>query len=426
MAFDSGFTGKNILSPIAGDTSRASERLSDFVISAEKLKYEAFQKTREEFKKIMDIDPVFLATAASQKAQADILSDFNKKGGAITRKYAGKQIPDEELTYLRQAKSYLQMNQQKMLMDMQQAMQAKDAIQKDYLNHYDRGDFKTRWDEYLSSGTWDNSPLLPAKVSAVQFYGSPNNKFRGNDTEITLKRNEGGNTITETATSSGTEEQGREKIRADFFTHDGLARSYMEEFAKLKEENPQEYKDYISQPNGIMKWAQDKHWQDALDIKNKKVTAPQTQRNSGNSGYIRTWGQGGPKYTPTSAIDDGVFKKMHAFQDLNKPIRLPIRSMELLQEGGVIPADKANATVTGYVVGYDEDTDKFKFLVSKDFKDLDYSALASGAGMEVALKRSDFAPETLAELEIVKDGKYTKIGSLPIKKAETPVKKKLY
>ena len=173
-----------------------------------------------------------------------------------------------------------------------------------------------------------------------------------------------------------------------------------------------------------MKRAQDKHWQDALDIKNKKVTAPQTQRNSGNSGYIRTWGQGGPKYTPTSAIDDGVFKKMHAFQDLNKPIRLPIRSMELLQEGGVIPADKANATVTGYVVGYDEDTDKFKFLVSKDFKDLDYSALASGAGMEVALKRSDFAPETLAELEIVKDGKYTKIGSLPIKKAETPAKGK--
>ena len=73
-----------------------------------------------------------------------------------------------------------------------------------------------------------------------------------------------------------------------------------------------------------------------------------------------------------------------------------------------------------------EHTDKVKFLVSRDFKDLDYSALASGAGMQVALKRSDFAPETFADLEIVKDGKYVKIGNLPIKKAEAPVKKKAY
>ena len=52
--------------------------------------------------------------------------------------------------------------------------------------------------------------------------------------------------------------------------------------------------------------------------------------------------------------------------------------------------------------------------------------MASGAEEEVAVKRSSIAPETFNDLEVVKDGKYIKLGSLPIKKAEAPVKKKLY
>ena len=423
MAFDSGFTGKNILSPIAGDTSRASERMSDLILGAERLKLETFRQNQDDFLKATNIDPVFVLASSARDTQSKMLNEFNTKWGEIMRQRNGN-LTTEDKMQLAKEKDFILMNQQKMQSDMTQALAAKDAIQKDYLGRLDHDDFDTRFQNFMQTGTWDNSPLLPAKVSPVQFYGSPNNKFRGNDTEITLKRNEGGNTITETATSSGTEEQGREKVKADFFSHDGLARAYTEEFAQLKETNPQEYKDYISQPNGIMKWAQDKHWQDALDIKNKKVTAPQTQRSGGGGGYMRTWG--GSKYTPTSAIDDGMFKKMHAFQDLNKAVRLPVRGMELMESGVVKPSDAANATVTGYVIGYDEDTDKVKFLVSRDFKDLDYSALASGAGMQVALKRSDFAPETFADLEIVKDGKYVKIGNLPIKKAEAPVKKKAY
>ena len=164
--------------------------------------------------------------------------------------------------------------------------------------------------------------------------------------------------------------------------------------------------------------------QKVYDIKNKKVTAPQTQRGGGGGGLFRTWG--GSKYTPTSAIQFKQFKQYYSFPDIKTTSTIPVSVMEPQGDDVSIPQEQLNKSITAKVVGYDEDSDKIILKVTKDFRDIGYSALASGAEEEVAVKRSSIAPETFNDLEVVKDGKYIKLGSLPIKKAEAPVKKKLY
>jgi hypothetical protein len=155
------FTGKETGVEIQGSDKlqRNQENMSNMFLTAEKMKAEIYQKNKAEFEKASDIDPIFLLTDSAQKYQSDRITEFNNKYGNLLHKYGGN-IPDSVKKQMATDKNYVIMEQFKMKSDMEQALAAKDAVQKDVQGNLDHEDFQQRWDTYTSKGKWDSSPLL--------------------------------------------------------------------------------------------------------------------------------------------------------------------------------------------------------------------------------------------------------------------------
>jgi hypothetical protein len=313
-------------------------------------------------------------------------------------------------------KNYLLMDQQKMQSDMQQAMAAKDAVQKDVQGNLDHEDFQKRWDSYISTGQWDSSPLLPSAVDPDEFFGKTINKGNFGKTKVTIaKKNADGTITTVSKIASGTEEDGRNLVASHMHSSDRLARGWIQKFQALKTNNPAEYDKYMKTEgaNPILKWAQDNYWDKVLTTEDDTSTKPIT--TGANSGNMSTWL--GIKYTPTSAQTSPFpslpSENYHPFPDMAKQIKIPIGNMQVLNDGDPKPtSEQAGKTIQGWVTGYDEDSQKVIFTIGKDFKDLDYAALKNGEGMQVAIPKNSVSKEIFDELEVVKGANPVKLKDL--------------
>ena len=439
MAFSNTFTGHGtgIILPSGEGLQRSQEKMDDMILASEKIRQETFQKNKDEFLKSSHIDPVYSLSKSAMESQAKALDFFNKKWGKVFQDKGGN-LSMEDQTAMAADKGLLTASQAEMKASMDKYLQDRAYVQKDMGKTVDVDDWMLNGDKQMrESGRYDYQ-LQPKGVSLGDWYNTATHKVNGTPGNVTVIKPIGGVQYKETYQSSGTEAEGRTRVEQDILGNDGIAKQTIREFLSLKEKDPVTYKKYLdinndgtvspdeerqaSQvSNPILKWAKDTYWQQALDIKLGAPTKLNTA-SSGSGGNMKTWQ--GQKYTPTSAMVSPYpglqSKTYHPIANLAKQLTIPVSEMELLEpDKEISDIEKPNQSIKGFVTGYDENSDKIIFMISQDYKDLDYPTLSSGRGMQVAVPRSAFSKEIFDDLEIVKDNKVTKLKDINTSKSTT-------
>jgi hypothetical protein len=436
--FANSFTGKGIapVLPSGEGLQHSQERMGDMLIAAEKTKYDIFQKNAEEFRKDVNIDPVALLSDSAMRVQSKYISDFNNKWGAIKHQNRDHLSEDQQVQ-MQSEKNVVIMHQQKMQSDMQQAMQEKEIVDKDAGRTFDGTEwYQKKWKPYIESGNWNSSPI-PIKSKSIDEFLLKNPLSNKITIEETPEEKGGYKGLASTKYSTD-EVSAREHVKNVILSNDAYGKDAIQQFLDQPEAIKKQYfvdknkdgvisADEATDINPIIKWAQDTKWQKARRVEDRAWRKLET--STGNSGNMRTWQK--QVYTPTSAMDSPYpglpSKSYHPFPQLVKQMTIPIARMELLEPDKVTPSiERPQQSIKGFVTGYDEESDKITFLISQDYKDLDYPTLASGKGMQIAVPRSAFSKEIFDDIEIVKDGKMIKLKDITTaqKTTTTPVKKR--
>jgi hypothetical protein len=410
MAGQNLFTGKDVgvLLPSGESGRRSQDNMSSMLIEAEKLKADVYQKNADEFRKASNIDPVFVLADSAQKTQMGLISDFNKKWGRAMQQ-AGGNLSDAQKMQMTTDKNVVIMQQQRMQSEME-AAQTHNKMVAQNPNRWSAEEQAKRYSDYINTGNYNftEPPIKPLSLTdaamknvnkiAVKEYHLP-------EEDKTYAKN-GVNWIDKTTYSAGKEDV--IPYIKNALTDDQYAAGVLKEWNDLGEADKEVY--HKKNPsNPIFEMAVDKHWKEWVkqDVK--------TERNmvgGSTGGNMRTWQ--GNKYTPTSAMESPFpslpSNTYHPLPNISKQITIPISNMELLEpDKAIAGTEKPNQSIKGFVTGYDENSDKITLLISQDYKDLDYPTLASGKGMQIAVPRSAFSKEIFDDLEIMKDGKLTKL-----------------
>ena len=100
------YTGRNLATKLPTDSGNAMQGLANFVAKAEETKFNVFQKNKDAFMKMTDVDPVMFLTTANQATQAKLLDDFNKEAAQIYKNSGG--FPSmEEMQQIQAKKNFL-------------------------------------------------------------------------------------------------------------------------------------------------------------------------------------------------------------------------------------------------------------------------------------------------------------------------------
>jgi hypothetical protein len=452
--FSNSFTGKDILSPLPSSAglAKSQESMGDMMIAAEKTKNDVFQKNAADFQKAVNIDPVALLGDVATQAQSKLISDFNNTWGGILHQYGGI-LPEDQKIKMQSAKNAVIMQQYKLQSDMQQAFAAKDAIQKDTQGNLDHDDFQKRWDKFITTGTWEGGPLLPSSTDPDIYFSNDKNRadYGATDVSNTVK-NPDGTISTVKSKIHGTEAQGRDLVAAHLHSDDGLARGWIEKFQGLKNTDPSTYNKYLdisgdgtvspdeekaasnANSNPILKWAQDNYWDKVIKApETDKSQKPEPKTNQYSSSNWATVGIGHQNihYNPTSArpatVGKMVSQNYHEFQGL-PAVNISVKDnhgLDVLTGGMINKIDKP-VTFTAIPTGYDEDSDKYTFEITKNFQNIGISGVEGGKSVQVAIPRTSLQPELFNNLEVLDDkGNKVKVGQ--VAKAPTQViKKKAY
>ena len=427
MAFSNSFTGKGIATvlPSGEGLQRSQERMSDMILNAEKLKYDTFKKNEEEFLKASNIDPVFVLSNSAREVQSKMLEQFNTTWGKVMKERGGNLTTDDKIQMAKE-KDFILMNQQKMQSDMERIQLHRKMVAQNP-NRWSDEEQSLRENEYMKSGSYEHTepPIRPLSLTDAAMRNM--NKIATKEyipKEEEISYTIGGVPWKKSTTYSASKADVVPYIKSALADNDQYAVGAIKEWNELTPQEKEKY--HTTNPqNPILEMAVDRHWKEW--VKSEVKESRNTMGQGGASGNMRTWN--GQKYTPTSAMSspyvglssDGY----HPITNLTKQMTIPVSRMELLEEDKA-SAEKPAQSIKGYVTGYDEGTDKIIFLVSQDYKDLDYPTLSSGRGMQIAVPRSDFSKEIFDDLEIVKDGKYVKIKDLTPSTVSKPKGKTLY
>lgn len=424
VQFTNSFTGKGtgIVLPSGEGLQRSQERMSDMILNAEKLKYETFKKNSEEFLKMMDVDPVLSISNAATEYQQGLISEFINYWGKESQKVGGN-FSDSQKIQIMKERRFIEAEGSK-IQSMQKAWETEDALVKKNPIDFDEERHVQKTLDFLNKGHFDYNDI-PWRAKDFASYIQAESQKNKNEAELEWKNR--GSYEEEVIPNVPKGSEGAEIERMFHNAPEGEKLGFWKAYNEWKTTNPEEYKrlfdinkDNVVSPqeakniNPIMEWA--KTYPPFLE---KVVTYQRTGRRrpvvraGGNDGTMRTWG--GQKYTPTSAMQSPYVglpsDTYHPYTNLVKQMTIPVANMELLEEDKAT-TEKPNQSIKGFVTGYDENSDKIIFVISKDYKDLDYPTLSSGAGMQVAVPRSDFSKEIFDNLEIVKDGKFIKLKDI--------------
>ena len=293
MAADILYTGKGLATKLPTDGGNAMQGLANFVAKAEETKFNVFQKNKDAFMKMTDVDPVMFLTTANQEAQAKLLDDFNKEAAQIYKNSGG--FPSmEEMQQIQAKKNYLVSAQNDMQADMERYLQDRQAVSKDFSGQIDQDVFKAREDAYISGkGKYGTEPLKPSAINPYAYYAQNRNKGTGTKGKVKVTIKKDGKLITEERLASATEPEAREMVLADMMSQPRLAMGYIEQFKRLKETDPETYIKYLDttgdgtvdaqeekeagyQSNPIIQWAQDNFWQSKITLEEKTEEKPVT------------------------------------------------------------------------------------------------------------------------------------------------------
>lgn len=428
--FQNSFTGKNtgVLLPSGDGLLRSQEKMNDLIAGAEKLKYETYKRNEEEFLKASNIDPVFVLANSARDVQAKMLDQYNTKWGKVMQSRGGNLTTDDKMQMAKE-KDYILMEQQKAQSDMS-TMQLHQKMVAQNPNRWDDGQLNQWVSDYMKTGHYDHTepPIKPLSLTdaAMKNMSKVATKEYHDPAEDKLY-DKGGVPYKDQTTYSAQKQDVIPYIQASIANNDQYAAGTIKEWNELGTVDKEKY--HKANPgNPLLEMAVDRHWKEW--VKQDVKTTRNTVGGTSSGGDMRTWQ--GQKYTPTSAMESPFpglpSKDYHPVTNLSKQITIPIGSMELLEPTKAVSGvEKPNQSIKGFVTGYDKDSDKITFLISQDYKDLDYASLASGKGMQIAVPRGSFSKEIFDNLEIVDGGKLIKLKDLQ-KPAQTPTftKKKLY
>jgi hypothetical protein len=249
-----------------------------------------------------------------------------------------------------------------------------------------------------------------------------------------MTRTIGGIPYKETFQSSGTEQEGRDKVKSDMLNSDRLARSYITKFQKLKEEDPETYKKYLDTDNNgvvspqeeratttasnpILQWAQDTYWHKALDM---KLSQPSKNVVSTSGGGF-SFNFGGQKITSSPAVKRtdpvtyGGESYLNSYR-FNKPIpigNVPTKGGIRYSRSATHPLGEGN--VQGFIKDYLPDDDMVTIEVKKA-----YGAANVESGEFIAVPANSI-PD-VNSLPIIQEGQQTTIGALRESKPAPKVK----
>jgi len=323
MAVDILYTGRNLTPEFKSDGGKAMSRLSDFITRAEEIKYKAFKDNENWLLQTENVDPVVFATAAGQKAQSDGMDTFNEIVGGVLKEAGGiGNLSHDAKSKIQLAKNVLLGEQQKILSAQTRAFADKEAISKDIRGEYDYDNWKERWDTYLTTGEYDETPLEVSALDPDAWYSTSANKVKGTPSNEPTERNVGGTDFVEWTKTSATPEEGAAKVEADAGMNRRLAKGFLLKFQGLKKTDPETYKKYLdvnkdnvvdsneeraatqAKSNPILQWAKDTYGPKAVGIDTTKPTR---------------------KYVPATSTD-GFNSKLPIGPDNNKNNQYPVRT----------------------------------------------------------------------------------------------------
>ena len=294
MAGETLYTGRGLAAKMP-DTSNAMKGLTDFIQKAEETKFNVFQKNKDAFMKMTDVDPVMFLTTANQQAQAKLLDEFNKEASQIYKNSGG--FPSmEDMQQIQAKKNYLISAQNDMQADMERYLQDREAVSKDFSGQINQDVFKEREEAYFSGERkYGTDPLTPSSINPYAHYSNNRNKGTGTEGDVTLTVKKDGKLVTEVRRASATESEAREMFLADMMSSPRLTMGVIEQFQRLRETDPDEYRrrldtddsgdvdageekeaGYMSNP--IIEWAQDTFWKNKIKIEEKTAEKPVTEK----------------------------------------------------------------------------------------------------------------------------------------------------
>jgi hypothetical protein len=386
--------------------------MDNMILGAEKLKTEIYQRNAEQFQKASNVPPEFVLADSAQKTQMGLINAFNQKWGKAFQQSGGN-LSDEQKMQMTTDKNVLLMQQQQMQSSMVRAMKDREDVQKDVQGNLDHEDFNNRWNDYLKTGNYDQSPLLPASISPNDYFNKDANKFKGNPADVTTVENIGGVPQKVTRTASGTEAQGRTWVQDRLHNDDRFARGVIQDFQNLKNTNPSLYKQYLDtdingtvSPDGarasqsvnsnpILKYAQDNYWQNALKLgESKPVTLKMGSATKFDYSKVNATNNQNGLYTPQDgfAAKDATGKvfNLPSYQDLGQKkvvtVDQNIKQIYTKDKNGNETLVPFNQSAKFDITGYSKDKDQILItLDSGTTGDGDYSK-----GDQLVVPAADF------------------------------------
>lgn len=286
------YTGRGLAAKLP-DTSNAMQGLSNFIARAEETKFNTFQKNKDAFMKMTDVDPVMFLTTANQQAQAKLLDDFNKEAAQIYKNSGG--FPSmEEMQQIQAKKNYLVSEQQKMQADMEQALLEKEVIEKDGGVNYDPQEwYQKKFQPYIESGKWDKTPMLK-RAKPIE------SVFRGKVTGAGAYEEPDPDNPTRLRQTSASKKDVAVRIADTIFSDESVKRHAMEEWRGLPDSEKVKYYNDVnadglineedrasgdvlvkSLDNPIIKSYVDKHWANLVDVKFTNKQRPPSAQTTG-------------------------------------------------------------------------------------------------------------------------------------------------
>jgi hypothetical protein len=276
-------------------------------------------------------------------------------------KERGGNMTTDDKMQMAKEKNFILMSQQKMQSEMQMAMAAKDAMNKDVQGTLDHEDIQKRWDDYSSTGNWDASPLMPSALPIEDVFGT-RKISTGNAYEEPDKSNPD-----RIVQYSATKADAALQIANEAHSKPRVMRDVLNEWNRL----PQEVKDKKladkSGQNPILQSYIDNHWKNLVDAKfvNKPRT-PSTSRTtfdwnvnvgSGHNQNSKFQDQGVQKIASVEGdFDLPNYKNLGQVSQTSETQNIP--EVIVKDKNGNETVKKLNETALFHVVGFSDKTDK--------------------------------------------------------------------
>jgi hypothetical protein len=449
--FSNSFTGKGTYTPLPSgqELQRSQEKMSDLILSAEKLKQDTYRRNAEEFSKASDVDPVFVLSDSARKTQAELLNKFNTYWGKIYKERGGN-LTEQDKTSMARDKDYLMMEQGNMKATMDRFIQDRETISKDIKGQYAVDEWKPYAQEYYTTGKY-NVDSLPIKAGDFKTYLRERSQKNRNEAGFDVLPAEQG--YDERVTRNVLKGKEGEEIKSAFLeAPESEIKSFFNDWTDWKKANPEEANKILDvngdgivskneanigitrdESNPIMKWAMNNpQYQEAVVTYQR--TGTRIPRVSGNSATNFLFGFKKSGYVPEKAqrAEPAPGITVERFHPFNKSdaFNLTMKtqaSIKKVKQGAFSQGIAPTSTMSVTPLGYDEDADEYYLRVNEDYANEGLGGvIEAGKGDIIAVKRDDMSNQKIAnDTEVLDDnGNVVKIGNIKRTTPSAPIVQK--